>query len=119
MSNLLEFYSPVGPERVGFILQDGTVVEVQNVCPEPELGFQVRPEDLIRYYDQMIGTWHTHPGIVAVPSSDDHLAFRNYPMLQHHIIGSDGVRTYQLDRRGKIVETAENCLPRAAEGTVS
>jgi hypothetical protein len=37
-----------GPhERVGFILQDGTVVEIPNISDEPEKSFDVRGEDTV------------------------------------------------------------------------
>ena len=55
-------WAPVGSERVGFILEDGELVEVENVCPEPEEGFEVRGEDLVEYAERAVASWHTHPG---------------------------------------------------------
>ena len=51
-----------GPERVGFILKDDSIVEVENVCHDPVNGFEVSGEDLLRYEHEAVATWHTHPG---------------------------------------------------------
>lgn len=94
MKELEQFYAESGPERIGFILEDGTIVETENVCPEPEKGFKYRPEDLIKYGDRAIASWHTHPGQHANLSLADHEGFQNYPKWKHYIVGKDGVRCY-------------------------
>jgi proteasome lid subunit RPN8/RPN11 len=111
MSNLERFYASDGPERVGFILTDGQVIEVENVCHDPLNGFEVRPEDLIAHEDQISACWHTHPGCTANLSSDDYIAFQNYPHLHHYVIGQDGIRCFVV-RDGSIIETDARHLPR-------
>src|SRR3546814_6030680 len=51
-------------ERCGFVLRDGTVVEITNVHDEPERGFRMAPARVLEYVDNpdLVGTWHTHPG---------------------------------------------------------
>lgn len=84
-------------ERVGFVLKSGEIVEVENICPHPEEGFEVKTEDLVRYLDEATASWHTHPGKDAGASHADFLTFRSYPELEHYIIGTDGVRKYRVD----------------------
>jgi proteasome lid subunit RPN8/RPN11 len=101
MLSLLDKFE--GPkERVGFILKDDTIVEVDNICGDPENGFEVRAEDLIRYEDEMAATWHTHPGKNANPSMADIPGFTNWPHLLHYIVGTDGVRCFAV-KGGKVV----------------
>lgn len=42
--------------------------------------------------------------LMANLSGEDYQAFINWPQLLHHIIGNDGVRTYEVRRNGAIVE---------------
>lgn len=97
MNKLREFYTDSGPERVGFILTDETVVEVKNNHPNPELGFDISAEDLIKFEDSVTATWHTHPNTNANLSVHDEGAFWMYPDLVHYIIGNDGIRSYRFD----------------------
>src|SRR4029077_12020563 len=59
-------------ERVGFVLKTGQIVDVPNVCLEPEKGFLVRAEDLLKYEGKVAATWHTHPQGTAVLSVGDY-----------------------------------------------
>jgi proteasome lid subunit RPN8/RPN11 len=81
-------------ERVGFVLKDGEVVEVENVCPDPRNGFEVKDTDLMKYPPIAVATWHTHPGKSKVLSREDYHGFRNYPELAHYIVGIDGISKY-------------------------
>lgn len=81
-------------ERVGFVLADASLVEVDNICSEPEQGFEVSGADLLKYERTAIATWHTHPGATSVLSTNDYRAFSNYRKLKHYIIGTDGVQCY-------------------------
>lgn len=87
MKALNIFYSDTGPERVGFILHDGKVVELDNICSDPENGFEISAEDIIQYEKDIKATWHTHPDATSNLSVDDYKAFLNYPDLDHYIIG--------------------------------
>lgn len=96
-TQLLQFLTP-GNERVGFILTDGEVVEVQNICPEPDQGFEVRGEDLVLYEDRIAATWHTHPGQDSNLSVNDHQGFIENPGFVHFIVGEDGVSEYYVEK---------------------
>ena len=99
MSDLLKFYKPTGPERIGFVLKDGQIVECENVAAAPEDGFEFKPEDLIKYEKQVASSWHTHPGMSGNLSSDDYEGFLNWPDWKHIIIGNDGVSEYKVRGR--------------------
>ena len=95
-SMLQEKYEAEGPERVGFILSSGEVVEVENVSDDPENAFKVSLEDIIAHEANATGTWHTHPGGTSNLSVSDYKSFQGWPNLTHHIIGSDGVAVYRV-----------------------
>lgn len=83
-------------ERCGFILKDGTVLEAENVHPNPEKGFEIDPLIVVEQIDEVIGVWHTHPKANSVLSGEDKLCFEQWPNLDHYVIGNDGVRLYQV-----------------------
>lgn len=95
---LLSFYAPDGPERVGFILASGELVEAKNIHPSPLDGFCVGVEDLLRYCNRAVGTWHTHPGKDSNLSMEDYRSFKLWHEQTHFIIGSDGIRAYKIER---------------------
>lgn len=101
MVDLSQFYAPSGPERVGFILDNDEIVEVDNVSVTPEDGFEVSAEDLVRFEGRTVATWHTHPNETSNLSLDDYLGFLNWPDLRHYIIGNDGVKAFVV--KGKTV----------------
>jgi proteasome lid subunit RPN8/RPN11 len=84
-------------EQVGFVLTSGEVVEVKNVCKDPTNGFVVSGEDLLRYSDDVVATWHTHPGATSNLSMSDYESFKNWPQWRHFIAGSDGVAEYYVE----------------------
>lgn len=102
---LRQYYSDDGPERAGFILNDNMIVECKNHCLNPNDGFEISGNDLIQYETSMIATWHTHPGGNADLSPADFIAFRNWPMLKHYVIGKDCTRCYEVRSGGRVVET--------------
>lgn len=86
-----EYYADTGPERVGIVLKDGTRVELENVSENPEQGFLISDDDLLRLDDpDVVGTWHTHPGVTGNLSVNDMEAFLAWPNLVHRIVGADG-----------------------------
>lgn len=101
---LLDFYADNGPERIGFILEDNTVVEVANVADDPLNASMPTTDDLIFFSERSIGTFHTHPGASSKLSADDYQAFMNWPDMKHYIIGNDGVSCYVV--KGKAVVNA-------------
>lgn len=90
-------------ERVGFILTTNQIVEVTNVCAEPQKGFMVRAEDLLKYEGKIAATWHTHPDGVCVLSVGDYDSFKNWPEWRHFIVGTDGVSEYYVDHDGELM----------------
>lgn len=101
MIDMAQFYSSNGPERVGFLLKDGKVVEVENIASDPLQAFQVSADDLLKYEGKAAATWHTHPGATRNLSVADYHTFLAWPELEHYIIGSNGVRHYQV-RDGEV-----------------
>lgn len=95
---LLTLYSPDGNERVGFILRDNSVVEVENTHPIPSQYFDVSAKDLIEYCDHAIASFHTHPGHNNNLSVNDQQAFLAWPHLIHYIIGCDGIQAYVVKK---------------------
>lgn len=112
-TRLLQFYGP-GPERIGFILQDGEIVETKNVCHDPDNGFDFRGEDLHRYSDDAYGAFHTHPDVKSTLTEEDRKSFLDYPHLKHFIIGMDGVAVYEV-KNGSVVHAASYPSARSAE----
>ncbi len=107
---LLSYYAPTGPERVGFVLER-EIVEVPNVCQNPEEGFAVNPLDVILYTEEQkaLATWHTHPGVSSNLSGEDFKTFKAYPQLAHFVVGKDGVRCYKYSTEKKtILEVLDN-----------
>lgn len=104
---LVKFYSNDGPERGGFVLGDGFVVERPNASPDPQGSFCLSAEDLIKHEAFAVATWHTHPGASANLSGDDYIAFRNWSNLKHYIIGNNGVRCYAVDDGGRVLEQTD------------
>jgi proteasome lid subunit RPN8/RPN11 len=87
-----------GPkERCGFVMKTGEVLELENVHPEPTLGFRISPAEVVKHCNEAAATWHTHEER-AYPSGADFLTFVNWPNLVHYIVGSDGVRCYKVER---------------------
>ena len=97
-------------ERVGLLLSDGTSVELQNICDNPEEGFEVSGLELLSHISDAVATWHTHPGERSNLSHGDHHTFLNYPDLLHHIVGTDGVATYAV-QMGKVVREGFSVWP--------
>ena len=101
---LKKLYNSEGTERVGLILDDGEVVELENKASEPEENFLVSPLDLIKYSEKAVASWHTHPNDDNNLSSQDYLGFVSWPHLTHYIIGSNGVKEYFVNNDGLILE---------------
>ncbi|WOF44373.1 Mov34/MPN/PAD-1 family protein [Sphingopyxis indica] len=84
-------------ERCGFLLKDGTLVEVPNVHSEPEKGFDMDSAAMIEHLEKpLVATWHTHPGGDPNLSQEDYAGFLNWPHLKHYIVGTrDGEVTVE------------------------
>lgn len=116
--NSLLFFLEGTKERVGVVLKSLNPVELENVCRDPEEGFEVDASELLAFFDDVVATWHTHPGASCNLSVGDHQCFLNYPELRHYIVGTDGVAEYYVED-GKVLrvdDEAESDLPREAQG---
>ena len=110
MRSLFRFYDENEVEEMcGFILDKRRCVQLKNVHPEPTEGFEIDPEDTLRYLDRIKGIWHTHPNEPAVLSGHDKLCMEMWPDIPHYIIGSDGIRKYVV-KDGAVVNA--NYTPR-------
>lgn len=104
MKHLQDLYSDTGKERVGFILDNYSFIEVKNVATNPEEGFAVSGEDIKEYaINNAIGTWHTHPNATSNLSGEDYTNFFVWDNLFHLIIGKDGVKLYCYVTEGNCI----------------
>lgn len=63
-------------ESCGFILSSGRIVEIRNICPNPNRGFNMDPIDVLNklgreWTSDIIAVWHTHPSGIIHPSKTD------------------------------------------------
>lgn len=79
-----------GNERCGFVLNDSTIVEVDNVHPTPDTHFKISDDDEARYLPEALATWHTHPAGSSNLSVEDYHCFLRYDSLNHYIMGQNG-----------------------------
>jgi len=98
-------------ERCGFIMPDGSLVEVPNVATERQSSFRMEPADVISHEEKAWGTFHTHPNSTSNLSGEDYIAFTNYPDLKHIIIGDDGISCYSVAQSGVVVKDEAQDLP--------
>ncbi|CCV12925.1 hypothetical protein [Mesorhizobium sp. STM 4661] len=84
-------------EHVGFVLKSGKVIEVENICKNPQEGFDVKGEDIALYALTAQATWHTHPKADYNLSANDFNTYLNWPELDHYIIGDNGIRKYIVE----------------------
>ena len=94
---LLSFLTdPDTPERVGFVLKNDEVIELTNICPELNEGAEVAPEDYIKYENDLVAMWHTHPGEKNELSIADYHTFRAFSNIDHYVVGTNGVIRYYV-----------------------
>lgn len=84
-------------EHVGFVLEGGKVIEVENIAEDKSNGFDVSGEDIIKYADKAVASWHTHPGKSSNLSALDYETFLAWPNMDHYIIGNDGITKYVVE----------------------
>ncbi|WGH24513.1 tail protein [Acinetobacter phage EAb13] len=99
---LSKFWSPE-VERCGFILKDGTQVEVPNVHKEPQNFFAIDEAEIEKYKDQIAYFWHSHPSNDINLSLDDYLSFLAYPDHRHRIYNSKDEFAEYYIRRGFVM----------------
>ena len=89
------FWHPVN-EKCGFILKDGTVINLENKHPHPNLGFLIPDSDIDQYKDDIAAIWHSHPSNDVNLSVEDYAAFLRYPDYDHHIYGLNHMAAYYV-----------------------
>lgn len=95
LSEKLQPFLTDGAERGGFVLSDGSVVELDSQSGDDD-SFLPSAADILEYAGQAVATWHTHPGASANLSVDDWQTFIDWSNLKHIIIGEDGIRFYRV-----------------------
>lgn len=105
-----------GPERVGCIRKDHSILEFINDSLKPEESFTVPDEALGVLETEALATWHTHPQGSPNLSGDDYNTFRAWPELYHFIIGLNGVKCYKYcETRGAVIEESPDYCARVLE----
>ena len=92
MDQLLQYLTG-DKEKVGIILKDGKIIEVDNLCEDPD-GFEIDPAVFVQHEKNILATWHTHPKGTKVLSTGDYHSFMNWPDLDHYIVAPDGITKY-------------------------
>ncbi|RQS17145.1 Mov34/MPN/PAD-1 family protein [Burkholderia sp. Bp8998] len=114
--DLLRLWTPL-TERCGFLLNDGSIVECQNVHEQPEIGFEITPASIRQYEDQIAATWHTHPRTGPNLSAEDYRAFQAWPRWFHYIIGEHDVWCYYVRNNAVILLDEDDLSAWLPEGT--
>jgi proteasome lid subunit RPN8/RPN11 len=90
-------------ERCGLILNDDSLVEIENTADDKTGSYHMRAEAVLPFLaaGMVKGTWHTHPNSDPTLSGEDYSGFLDWPGLVHSIVGRrDGavvVTTYKVE----------------------
>ncbi|MGN6820272.1 MAG: Mov34/MPN/PAD-1 family protein [Sphingomonas sp.] len=101
MLDMLDLNNP--NERCGFVLHDGTIVEIENCAEDPTRSYLMNSKQALPFIadDEVKATWHTHPQGEPNLSGEDYAGFLGWPDLEHIIIGiRDGKKcmmTYKVE----------------------
>ncbi len=103
-----DFENEVG----GFILASGEVVAADGEADQH--NFTMNSQFLLKYINDAVATWHTHPAATANLSLYDWDTFVSNPDLKHFIIAVDEVRGYEVVN-GSVLNTGSivkaECTP--------
>ena len=101
-------------ERCGLILKDGTILELENLHPDPVHFYEMNPE---KYLDEAWAIWHCHPQTTGNLSVDDYLNFSTPPMntFVHFIVDEKLVWRYVWEG-GRLLVDDHDSLARLPEG---
>ena len=100
MSN--RFWNPI-EETCGFILKDGTVIEVANIHPDPTRYFRMSESEIEKHLPEIDIFWHSHPNGNLNLSLSDYFSFTQYPDHKHRIYGFDDKYAEYYVRRGFVM----------------
>ena len=113
MQELFALHNPNGPERCGVILKDNSIVELDNIHPDPFHAFAM--DSTLLGVDEVVATWHTHPTTGPNLSVADFKSFRLYPRLKHYIVAETEIWCFGMS--GDILLKYDNYHPtRPPEG---
>ena len=92
-------------EACGFIMCDGSIVEIRNVAVNPQRGFHMDYHDMVEKLsgreEFIAGIWHTHPRGTTTPSHTDLNAIKMGAVQSnwdYWIVTADGVHLYEALR---------------------
>ncbi len=74
-------------ERCGFVMKDGSIIEIANVAKDPREGYEMDALEAIKHLKDAAATWHTHPDTDPNLSGEDYSGFLSWPDMEHIIIG--------------------------------
>lgn len=80
-------------ELCGFILNDGSTVEVENLATDSKRDFSFNVENLP---NNVIGFWHSHPNNDENLSTEDYIKFLQFPDFIHRIYTKDSFSEYYV-----------------------
>lgn len=82
-------------EVCGFIMQDGSIIEIPNSAHDPHRMFLMAREHLVDVNPELVqAIWHTHPVGPLTPSKSDVDAMRCgaiQPHWNYYIVTPDGI----------------------------
>lgn len=90
-------------EVCGFIMRDGSVVEIPNSAIDPHRDFAMAKHHLVDRVpnpSDVVAIWHSHPNRNPKPSKNDIYAVKCQAVQQHWvylIVTSDGVFEHQME----------------------
>lgn len=116
MQQILDLWDPY-VEHCGFVLRDGSVVEVLNMHESPQDGFRISPEDILKHEATIIATWHTHPHTSGNLSVEDYRCFLNWPEWFHYICDRSKLHCYYVQTQRVFLHDDAD-LPRIPEGVL-
>ena len=105
---LLQKWNPF-TERVGLVLLDGTILELQNESPTPGLTFHVKREAVDELLPAAVAMWHTHPQNNVNLSPADYGVFLSLPTLLQYIVTEKRVRSFKTIG-GKVYVDEADCV---------
>lgn len=89
-------------EKLGVILADGSVIELQNIHEEPENGALMKSQDVFDYLysgeHETVALWHTHvKGATADLSGEDYGTFLLHPDMKQYIVSATEIKMYYVE----------------------
>lgn len=99
-----QFWSPI-VERCGFILKDGSVVELENTHPQRSHAFSISDSDFEKYEGRIATVWHTHPDSNVNLSVADYRAFLTKPEVLHMIIGEQHTALFYVEDQTVLIRS--------------